>query len=137
MTWHSTSQVKGILWPWSIDPNYQEFKAFVLNIAVVNDAGERAMNVVQDLVMQATNKFKLQKMLVVNLDQLNNKVSSESEYEEKSSLDFLQEGGTALLDENEIVLSIVKTSYNLFLYIIHYLIHSIIFEELFRQNRYL
>ena len=109
-----------MLWPRSIDPNYQEFKAFVLNIAVVNDAGERAMNVVQDLVMQATNKFKLQKMLVVNLDQLNNKVSSESEYEENSSLDFLQEGGTALLDENEIVLSIVKTSYNLFVYIIHY-----------------
>ena len=52
-----------MLWPRSIDPNYQEFKAFVQNIAVVNDAGERAMNVVQDLVMQATNKIKLQRCL--------------------------------------------------------------------------
>ena len=65
MTGHSTSQVKGMLWPRSIDPNYQEFKTFVQNIAVVNDAGEGAMNVVQDLVMQATNKIKLQKMLVM------------------------------------------------------------------------
>ena len=57
-----------------------------------------------------------------DLDQLANKVSSESEFEEESSLDFLQEGEVeqALLDENEIVLSIEKTSYNLFLYIIHY-----------------
>ena len=50
---------------WGIDPNYHGFKAFVKNIAVVNDAGEGAMNIVQDLVMQATNKIKLQKMLVM------------------------------------------------------------------------
>ena len=48
---------------WGIDPNYHGFKAFLMNIAVVNDAGERAMNVVQDLVMQATNKIKLQRCL--------------------------------------------------------------------------
>ena len=48
-----------------IDPDYQEFKAFVKNIAVVNDAGERAVKAVQDLVMQTTNEIKLQKMLVV------------------------------------------------------------------------
>ena len=59
-----------------------------------------------------------------DLDQLANKVSSESEFEEESSLNFLQEGEVeqALLDENEIVLSIEKTSYNLFLYITYLLL---------------
>ena len=32
---------------------------------MVNDAGERAVKAVQDLVMQTTNEIKLQKMLVV------------------------------------------------------------------------
>ena len=44
---HSTSQVKGMLYPpehWGIDPNYQEFKVFIKNIAVLNDAGGRAVN---------------------------------------------------------------------------------------------
>ena len=135
-----------MLWPRSIDPNYQEFKTFVQNIAVVNDAGEGAMNVVQDLVMQATNKIKLQKMLVVKsklqksrgrtkaayraaaeqltpaeqvlaafeLEELANEEqevsSGESELEEGSSIDFLQEGEVeqALLEENETVLNTEK-----------------------------
>jgi len=45
-----------------------------------------------------------------DLDQLANKVSSKSKFEEESSFDFLQEGEVeqALLDENEIVLNIEK-----------------------------
>ena len=148
MLGHSKGQVKWMLYPpehWDIDPDYQEFKAFVKNIAVVNDAGERAVKAVQDLVMQTTNEIKLQKMLVVksklkksrgrtkaaykaaveqltpaeqvqaafDLDKLANEeheVSSESEIEEGSSIDFLQEGEVeqALLDENELVLNIEK-----------------------------
>ena len=142
---HSTSQVKGMLYPpeyWGIDPNYHGFKAFVKNIAVVNDAGGRAVNAVQDIEVQTTNEIKFQKMLVMksklqksrgrtkaaykaaaeqltpaeqvqadfDLDQLANKVSSKSKFEEESSFDFLQEGEVeqALLDENEIVLNIEK-----------------------------
>ena len=112
---------------------------------MVNDAGERAVKAVQDLVMQTTNEIKLQKMLVVKsklkksrgrtkaaykaaVEQLNpaeqeqaafdlnklaneeHEVSSESEIEEGSSIDFLQEGEVeqALLDENELVLKIEK-----------------------------
>ena len=131
MLGHSKEQVKWMLYPpehWDVDPDYQEFKAFVKKIAVVNDAGERAVKAVQDLVMQTTNEIKLQKMLVVKsklqksrgrtkaayraaaeqltpaeqvqaafeLEELANEEqevsSGESEFEEGSSIDFLQEG---------------------------------------------
>ena len=146
MLGHSKEQIKWMLYPpehWSIDPDYQEFKVFIKNIAVVNDAGERAVKAVQDLVMQTTNDIKLQKMLVVksklqksrertkaaykaaaeqltpaeqvqaafDLEELANEElevsSSESEFEEGSSIDFLQEGEVeqALLEENEMVLN--------------------------------
>ena len=146
MLGHSKEQVKWMLYPpehWDVDPDYQEFKAFVKKIAVVNDAGERAVKAVQDLVMQTTNEIKLQKMLVVKsklqksrgrtkaayraaaeqltpaeqvqaafeLEELANEEqevsSGESELEEGSSIDFLQEGEVeqALLEENETVLN--------------------------------
>ena len=63
----SMCQVKWMLYPLEhlgIDPDYQEFKAFVKNIAVVNDVGERAVKADQNLVMQTTNEIKPQKMLV-------------------------------------------------------------------------
>ena len=142
MLGHSKEQVKWMLYPpehWDVDPDYQEFKAFVKKIAVVNDAGERAVKAVQDLVMQTTNEIKLQKMLVVKsklqksrgrtkaayraaaeqltpaeqvqaafeLEELANEEqevsSGESELEEGSSIDFLQEG-----EENETVLNTEK-----------------------------
>ena len=149
MLGHSKEQVKWMLYPpehWDVDPDYQEFKAFVKKIAVVNDAGERAVKAVQDLVMQTTNEIKLQKMLVVKsklqksrgrtkaayraaaeqltpaeqvqaafeLEELANEEqevsSDESELEEGSSIDFLQEGEVeqALLEENETVLNTEK-----------------------------
>lgn len=48
MLGHSMGQVNWMLYPqhWGIYSDYQEFKAFVKNIAVVNDAGERAVKAV-------------------------------------------------------------------------------------------
>ena len=144
MLGHTMGQVKWMLYPpehWNIDPDFIEFQAFVKNIAVVNDAGERAVKAVQETVMQTHNEIKLQKMLLVKnkmqkarsrtkaaykeaadqltpaeqvqaafeLDNLATEELevSESEMEEGSSFDFLEEGEVtrALLDENELVLS--------------------------------
>ena len=44
---------------------YIEFQKFVKDIAVVNDAGERAVKAVQETVHQACSEKKLQRMLLV------------------------------------------------------------------------
>lgn len=65
---HKREQVKWLLFPpenWEVDPDFQEFQLFVKSIAVVNDAGERAVKAVQETVGQTRQEKKLQQMLVV------------------------------------------------------------------------
>ena len=47
------------------DPDYFKFKKFVQQLAVVNNAGERAVKAVQETVSQTTSEKKLQKMMLV------------------------------------------------------------------------
>ena len=65
---HGPAQVKWLFYPassWHMDPDYIEFQKFVKDIAVVNDAGERAVKAVQETVHQACSEKKLQRMLLV------------------------------------------------------------------------
>ena len=65
---HKKSNVKWMLFPsenWRFDPDFLKFQKFVKNIAVVNDAGERAVKAVQETVQQTYSEAKLQKMLLV------------------------------------------------------------------------
>ena len=64
-------KVKWMLFPsenWMYDPDISEFQLLVKNIAVVNDAGERAVQAVQENVLQTYNDVKLQKMLLGRKD---------------------------------------------------------------------
>ena len=64
----SSSECKWMLFPpdtWSRDPDFKKFQTFVKNLAVVNDASERSVKLVQETVSQTLNEKKLQKMLLV------------------------------------------------------------------------
>lgn len=65
---HDRVKCKWMLLPqncWHHDQDYLHFKKFVEETAVVNDASERAVKLVQETVMQAISEIKLQKILVV------------------------------------------------------------------------
>ena len=65
---HGPAEVKWMLFSTSErekDPDYFKFKKFVQQLAVVNDAGERAVKAVQETVSQTTSEKKLQKMMLV------------------------------------------------------------------------
>lgn len=65
---HGPAEVKWMLFSssqWENDPDYVKFKKFVQQLAVVNDAGERAVKAVQETVGQTTSEKKLQKMMLV------------------------------------------------------------------------
>ena len=62
------TQCKWMLYPassWHIDADYLKFQQFVKSLAVVNDASERAVKLVQETVNKAMSEKKLQKMLLV------------------------------------------------------------------------
>ena len=50
---------------WHVDPDFLEFKQLVKKIAVVNDAGERAVKAAEEIVNQVKDEKKMQKMLIV------------------------------------------------------------------------
>ena len=65
---HDQGQVKWMLYPpenWHVDPDFLEFKQFVKEIAIVNDAGERAVKAAEEIVNQVKDEKKMQKMLIV------------------------------------------------------------------------
>ena len=65
---HTERHVKWLFFPsckWKIDPDYIAFQAFVKSLAVVNDAAERAVKAVQEVVLQLYDEKKLQKILMV------------------------------------------------------------------------
>ena len=64
---HDQGQVMWMLYPptnWHVDPDFLEFKQFVKEIAVVNDAGERAVKAAEEIVNQVKDEKKMQKMLI-------------------------------------------------------------------------
>ena len=64
----SKTECKWMLYPcenWPLDPYYSIFQKFVKQVAVVNDASERAIKLIQETVTQTIDEKKLQKILLV------------------------------------------------------------------------
>ncbi len=65
---HSNALCKWMLFPassWNRDKNFQQFKTFVKNLAVVNDNSKQAVKLVQETICQVMLEQKLHNVLQV------------------------------------------------------------------------